>query len=199
MSDTKAAEPSIEDILASIRKIISDDEPAAVEAVAEPAPVAIAEPPPAPPEPEADPWAEALAEQAADEDEDDDILDLTEIVPEPTAPEPEPEPEPVVEPIVERPPVPQVAAPVVAKDDEALASPETVHAAADAFARLAHPEPKQPVPHISSPADGKSVEDLVRELLRPLLREWIDGNLPVMVETLVQKELQKIARRPDDF
>jgi cell pole-organizing protein PopZ len=190
MSDTKAAEPSIEDILASIRKIISDDEPesgaAAAPAELPPAPIVAA------PEPVAMPVAE--------EDDDDDILELTEIVvpTEPLVAEAPVEawPESNDEPMSEA----EMPHSLSDNDDEPLASPETVHAASDAFARLTRPEPKpQPLPEPVTSVDGKTVEDLVRELLRPLLREWIDGNLPEMVECLVQKELRKIARRPEDI
>lgn len=38
-----------------------------------------------------------------------------------------------------------------------------------------------------------SLEGLVRELLRPMLSEWIDKNLPGMVEKLVQAEIARIA------
>lgn len=38
-----------------------------------------------------------------------------------------------------------------------------------------------------------SLEGLVRDLLRPMLAEWLDKNLPVMVEKLVQAEIARIA------
>ncbi|HAA93780.1 MAG TPA: DUF2497 domain-containing protein, partial [Rhodospirillaceae bacterium] len=40
---------------------------------------------------------------------------------------------------------------------------------------------------------GLTVEQLAEELLRPMLREWLDANLPDMVERLVQKEIQRMA------
>ena len=40
---------------------------------------------------------------------------------------------------------------------------------------------------------GATVEQLAEELLRPMLREWLDANLPDMVERLVQKEIQRMA------
>lgn len=46
--------------------------------------------------------------------------------------------------------------------------------------------------------DGVTLEDIVRELLHPMLREWMDDNLPPMVERIVQKELEKLARRAMD-
>ena len=50
---------------------------------------------------------------------------------------------------------------------------------------------------------GETLEDIVKGLLRPMLRQWLDDNLPGMVERLVQREIEKIAsgarRRDDDF
>ena len=40
-----------------------------------------------------------------------------------------------------------------------------------------------------------SLEGLTRELLRPLLAEWLDANLPAMVEQMVQAEIARIARK----
>jgi cell pole-organizing protein PopZ len=39
---------------------------------------------------------------------------------------------------------------------------------------------------------GTTVEDLVVEALRPMLKEWLDAHLPEVVERLVQREIQKI-------
>ncbi len=40
-----------------------------------------------------------------------------------------------------------------------------------------------------------SIEQLVREMLRPLLKEWLNQNLPPMVDALVKKEIQRITKR----
>ncbi len=42
---------------------------------------------------------------------------------------------------------------------------------------------------------GPTIEDLVREELRPLLREWLDAELPPLVEKLVRAEIARIAER----
>ncbi len=42
------------------------------------------------------------------------------------------------------------------------------------------------------PASDGTLEGLVREMLRPMLREWIDANLPNMVEDMVSREIAKI-------
>ena len=44
------------------------------------------------------------------------------------------------------------------------------------------------------PADGKSLEDVVRELLRPLLKSWLDEHLPEIVQSRVDAEVSRIAR-----
>jgi len=43
--------------------------------------------------------------------------------------------------------------------------------------------------------NATTVEELVQEMLRPLLRDWLDANLPVLVEKLVSEEIERIARR----
>ena len=44
------------------------------------------------------------------------------------------------------------------------------------------------------PADGRTLEDVVRELLRPLLKQWLDDNLPQIVQATVDREVERIAR-----
>jgi cell pole-organizing protein PopZ len=44
---------------------------------------------------------------------------------------------------------------------------------------------------------GGTIEDLVIELLRPMMREWLDQNLPIIVERIVQKEIRRLVRRAD--
>jgi uncharacterized protein len=40
-----------------------------------------------------------------------------------------------------------------------------------------------------------SLEGLTRELLRPMLKEWLDTNLPVLVEGMVAKEIERITKK----
>ncbi len=173
MSDQSSQEPTMEEILASIRRIISEDD-----APAEPA--AEAAPPP-PPEPEPEP--------------EDDILELTD----PIAPEPEPEPletvgdidvyspEPEPEPVYTPPPA-AAPTPVFDRDEVAdqLVGNHASTLAASAFGSLSSA--------LLMPKDARTLEDVVRELLRPLLKEWLDQNLPRIVETKVEEEVQRIAR-----
>lgn len=171
MSDQSSQEPTMEEILASIRRIISEDD-----APAEPA---------AAPEPEPAPVAEAPAE--------DDVLELTDPI-EPPAPveslgdidvySPEPEPEPAPPP----PPPEPAPAPVFSRDEvaENLVGEHAATLAASAFGSLSSA--------LLMPKDGRTLEDVVRELLRPLLKEWLDQNLPRIVEAKVEEEVHRIAR-----
>lgn len=196
-------EPTMEEILASIRRIINeDDEPQAEAAPAAPQAV---EPEPAPePAPEPEPVFDAAPEPEPEEvHAEDDVLELTDRVEEETegtspmaiaddlmildreddiAPEPEPEPEP--EPVMAE--TPQRAAP--AEDDDSLLAEPAASAAAGAFAALTENL------RVSSD-NGQTLEGIVRELMRPMLKQWLDENLPSIVEAKVQEEIERVARR----
>jgi cell pole-organizing protein PopZ len=43
--------------------------------------------------------------------------------------------------------------------------------------------------------EGATLEDLVKEMIRPMLSEWLDHNLPRLVQSMVERELDKISRR----
>lgn len=202
-------EPSIEEILASIREIISDDDaPAAPEAVEPPPPVE--EPAPAP---------------VPDAQDEDDVLDLagfsgkadplegidfdkpTEMTVEfaDPLPEPEPEPEPMPEPepIPEPEPEPVMASlspvpPPVAvvepepADPDSLLTDHAKDASLDSLTRLA-----QNIA-ISKAGQGGTLEDIVREMVRPMLRDWLDRNLPPMIERMVERELERLVKQAMD-
>lgn len=200
MADPKAAsaEPSMEEILASIRRIISEDggeagkaPPAAPEpakaAAPPPPPPPAPEPEPEPPPPPPPPVPEPVA--AAPEPPPAPVL-----VPEPEpelepTPEPEPEPDPVLEltelaPPEEPMPVAPPRSAMAALD--ALVSESTAAASAQALASLNR---------IS--AGGRTLEDVVRDCLRPLLKDWLDRNLTALTERLVQKEIRRITGQID--
>ena len=42
--------------------------------------------------------------------------------------------------------------------------------------------------------NARTLEDLVREMLRPLLKSWLDDNLPGMVERIVRAEIERVSR-----
>ena len=180
----------MEEILASIRRIISEDD-APAEA-AEPEAHAAPEPePPPPPAPAPEPEPIAFAPEPPPPEpapapvhvaaiEEDDVLELTDRVREPAethgdvdvyAPEP-PRHEPV-----------RYSAPV---DDEPLIATHTADTAASAFGRLAQ--------SVAMPHSGHSLEDVVRELLRPMLKAWLDEHLPAIVQARVDAEVERISR-----
>ena len=81
-----------------------------------------------------------------------------------------------------------------------LVSGQTANAAAAAFDRLAQAALQQqtppPAPRAPSPTvGGRALEDMVSEMLRPMLQQWLDSNLPAIVERLVQQEIQKMSKR----
>jgi cell pole-organizing protein PopZ len=59
-------------------------------------------------------------------------------------------------------------------------------AAASAFGQLSAA--------IAMPADGRTLEDVTRELLTPLLKQWLDENLPRIVDAAVRDEVERISR-----
>ena len=78
------------------------------------------------------------------------------------------------------------------EDDGPLVTAEVRYAMQEnlsALAMLAEPGAK---PQIVRSGET-SLEGLTRELLRPMLAEWLDKNLPGMVEKLVQAEIARIA------
>lgn len=71
---------------------------------------------------------------------------------------------------------------------EPLVSSDTATAAGSSFNRLAE--------SILARATGdRSVEDMTRDLLRSMLKQWLDDNLPSLVERLVREEIERVARR----
>ena len=71
---------------------------------------------------------------------------------------------------------------------EGMISPETSTVAAGAFSRLAE--------QMFGREEGtRSIDDLARELLHPMLKQWLDENLPRIVEQLVREEIERVARR----
>ena len=120
-------------------------------------------------------------------------------------PQPEPEeefelePEPEPETVAEVPEPEPVAEPHLSTDnaDEPLISDTTLAAAAKAFDVLKKIPADMPLPRNNSMRfrSGETVEDLVMESLKPMLREWLDDHLTELVERLVEREVRKITAR----
>jgi len=242
----KVQEPSMEEILASIRRIIADDEakppapekPAAAAAPepakptkaatampAKPAPVMDlppakapapkAAPPPATPPPPPAPAASAKNDQddidallagldeatSADEirpaQPEAEVLELTDDMAVPSPPPPMPsfqkvEPHDDIEfaeatasraihrPVFDPPGFDAPMAP-----QQPILSKSTVSAVESAFNTLAHTV-------LSN--NARTLEDLVKEMLRPMLKSWLDDNLPGLVERIVKAEIERVSR-----
>lgn len=250
----EASEPSMQEILASIRKIISEEDmpeagdvqPAELEDVfadaeaaesitvepdmdaadgadGEAAAVEDAPPPEDAPE-DADVEVsnddiDAMFEPP--EDDDEDLLELTpdmeieldapapvesmdddvafdegqaeaEAQPPEPQPEPDPEPEPIVAeapepepplapaPTVEATPVPRPVLP-----SEKILSDTTDAAVGAAFGQLNS---------LLLAREARTVEDLIRDMLQPMLKGWLDDNLPTLVEKIVREEIERVSR-----
>jgi cell pole-organizing protein PopZ len=160
----------MEEILASIRRIISEDD-----ADQSAASAAAAAPPPAeePVEVEAPPVFEEEEPAAAFEDEE---LELTEKV--------DSHGDLDVYTATEEPDLGGADAETAGMGN--LVSAPAAAAAAAAFGRLSG--------NMAMPAAGRTLEDVVRELLRPLMQQWLDENLPGIVQRAVDAELARIAR-----
>jgi hypothetical protein len=240
----KVQEPSMEEILASIRRIIADDEakPASAEKAPPPSPPPASPPPAAPPaaakpeKPAPAPTAPPPAVKAAapappsmpvssatnSQDDIDALLngldevttadeirpapepepDVLELTDEMALPDPQPqasfkkvEPpddlefteaaarEPQREPQFEPPPsLPPSPSPM---DSPPMLSRSTVSAVESAFNSLAHTV-------LSN--NARTLEDLVKEMLRPMLKSWLDDNLPGLVERIVKAEIERVSR-----
>jgi cell pole-organizing protein PopZ len=206
MSQTaKANEPSMEEILASIRRIIADDEPAKT-------PPAAKAPEPAP-----------KADEAPKSQDDIDAL-LAGFDAEPEPPPPPPPPPPPVVKAAPPPPPPAPREPEIFELSRADAVPDRVgmirpiSQRADIEFMDQAPPPPAPVPAPAGPSlisadthaavgaafgslantmlsgNGRTVDDLVKDMLRPMLKNWLDDNLPQLVERLVRAEIERVSR-----
>jgi uncharacterized protein len=219
----KAQEPSMEEILASIRRIIADDDaaksppttpgpPSPPEPVKAP-PVAAAPPPaapapafvpvPAPSEPSTsetvldEMLAELNATPAPAEEDASDVLDLTEAMAGPASPAASGfrTIDGQSDIVFEDSPPEHFGEPAAAHDGPRLQFPErplrplmssaTSAAVDSAFNTLAHTVLVQ---------NARTLEDLVKEMLQPLLKSWLDDNLPGLVERLVRAEIERVSR-----
>lgn len=149
------------------------------------------------------------------DDGNDDDFDPWRAAQQPAFPEPlaEPEPDPFMPPPPPSPPPrrsmpsfedledddpPPRPRPRAREFDDGLISRHTADVASQHFTHLA----RQLGDDLSigpMPIGIRTVEDVVRELLRPLLKEWLDENLPTVVERLVQQEIDRMMRQNRKF
>jgi uncharacterized protein len=238
----KVQEPSMEEILASIRRIIADDEakpppaekaagpvavpeppkpekpappPAKPAAMAEippsriapVAPVKAAPPPPPPPAPvvsnnqdDIDALLSGLDEATSPEEirplqPGAEVFELTDEMAMPSVAPPQPsfqrvEPQDDIEftesaasRTINR--QPAYDPPSFESPSQPILSQSTVSAVESAFNTLAHTV-------LSN--NARTLEDLVKEMLRPMLKSWLDDNLPAMVERIVKAEIERVSR-----
>lgn len=192
-------EPSIEEILSSIRQIISDDDDEGASASSSP--------------------AAAAPEPVIHEDADDDVIELTQkieddslsfsqMVDDFSAEAEEPpievamrdaekessadlyaEPEEEIQPVA-APPRMQRPAPISKSVEEEADSLLTRNAEAAAYSGFAELARRTAIEH-----GGITLEEIVRSELKPMLRDWLDRNLPPIIERLVAEELERVAKR----
>ena len=207
-------DPSMDDILASIRKIISDDEARAQVAANQPGNSQSTPTQAAPAEVPASQVKPAVPARGARPNTNttpvrEDVLLLTDLIddqepklgaagPRSTAsaqPIPLPRIDPVraaemPQPSVEQ--APEAASPLVGAVVAGVTS--------SAFDRLSQavkesaPEPSAMEPGPSPAGGGKTIEGVVQEMLRPMLKAWLDDNLPNLVERMVRAEIERVAR-----
>jgi uncharacterized protein len=144
MSDI-STEPTMEEILSSIKKIIADDSDKGL-SPARPRRIAPREP------------THDVQGEVADEAQDNDILELSSQAPA--------EPEPA-----------------------ALVSPTAEAASRNALESLTVAVAKPAV------TGGETIEGLVRQMLTPMLKDWLDAHLPEVVERVVAQEVARISGR----
>ena len=166
------AEPSMDDILASIRKILNEDE--------------------------------ASAGPAVKPDASAELLILTEemLVTEPEPPSAPPARPEAVPTLVARPaPEPPFFAPAAAPRPEPAAAPPAADLVAPAAAAAAAASMGELVRAVTQERGsaifrgGPTIEDVVREEVRPMLKDWLDNHLPGIVERAVRAEIERVVNR----
>lgn len=150
-----SAEPSMEDILSSIKRIIAEDVETGGASRARRRPT---------PQP--------IPVEAAEED---DVLELNEPAPDSDTPS-------MATPVAAQ----GATTPALATPAEKIISDETAEASRARLASLSRLVIKPEV------AGSDTLEGLVREMLKPMLRDWLDANLPGLVEAMVAKEIARI-------
>lgn len=210
---------SIEEILASIRRIISDDDEAEPAAEAKPA----EEPAPSVAEPEPEKAEEQPVEEP-EKAEEEDVLELTEVV------EEEPEQDiasaedidalmnenidanddfdDIPDVLDELDAQKEAEEPVIVmndrpeEDDEPLVDDDVASIASETLSKLSETlkEAKPSSQAVSSQVlvGSISLEDIVRQEVKPIIKQWLDDNLAEVVERIVEKEVARLKNRLQD-
>ena len=177
-SNKDQEEPSMDEILASIRRIISEDVDETVDGGNRPKSSDEVD--------MAADYPQPMASVVKDDGSDDDILELTDVVAN----------DGLDDDILELTDVVEDQAETkldieIGEDDEKLVSEEveevsvaTMYGLTDALASNA-----------KVGAGEKTLEALTKELLRPALKQWLDENLPDMVQRIVREEIERIGER----
>jgi uncharacterized protein len=134
------SEPSMDEILSSIKRIIADDD-------------------------RIRPAAKKTARSAppADEDEQEEILELTQ-------------------------------AEADESEEEVLLDDSKAQSLRHSFSTLQTLAEPGAAPQIVRSGET-SLEGMVRDMLRPMLKEWLDSNLPPIVEAMVDREITRITKK----
>lgn len=181
-------EPSMEEILASIRRIISEDEEESGETAKTPSHPVATKPEAADaeaPEPALSPIETPSQEPQGQGDEgaETPVADSSEAEPAAAAPLDIPSQEEGLEMFKKN------AEAAVSESAETLILDQTAAAAASqAFESLSQ--------SVRVAGDSsRTVEDIVVAMLQPMIKEWLDANLPAIVEEKVEEEVKRVARR----
>ncbi len=171
-----SAEPSMEDILSSIKRIIAEEGegiPPRQRRPQRPATTTTATMTPAP----------EMTDRTAP------VLELSEPMPLPPLEPLRAQPAPLYRPSAPAAAAPGPAAPPQTVDAPAIMSQQAAAASRGSLEALSKLM-------VKPEADGDgTLEGLVREMLRPMLRDWLDANLPGLVETMVAREIEKITNQ----
>ncbi|MDH3473570.1 MAG: DUF2497 domain-containing protein [Rhodospirillales bacterium] len=185
MSDPNGqGEPTMEEILASIRKIISEDD-------------------------ENEEGSEAPEATASDDGEtkdgdgaEDDVLELTERVEEEedsvAETNTETEAEDQIDAILAESAADAEPDAAAGKKKEGLVSDKTKSGVSSAMAQFAGALSKEKGQSGPVVGGGPTLDALVLAALEPVLKTWLDENLEPLVERLVKEELKRLARRAED-
>ena len=187
---TKGEEPSMEDILSSIRKILSEEDGEVKEpsnnspienSVSEPAqepaqePITLAE--------SASSMGAQVDQSAPSVNGDQDDGDKGES----SSLNMDSIPDPIAEML-------ELTPDMIASD---ILSQPTAHASVDILSELASAILDRRDVQVKTGSKELTLESMVREMLKPILREWLDRNLPYLIERLVKKEIDLMVNRAE--